>query len=79
MVCGTVSIMRAQHIKTGFHRAGIALAALFAVLGALSVWSKIADHPGEIIPVVITAAIAYGVMWAIGWVLAGFAGDGEKE
>lgn len=70
--------MRARRIKTGFHRAGVALAALFVVLGALQEWSKPANSR-EIVPIILAAAISYGVMWAIGWVIAGFAGDGEKE
>jgi hypothetical protein len=70
--------MRAQRIKTGFHRAGIALATLVVVLGFLILWNPRAG-PDEAMSILIMAAIAYGVMWGLGWAIAGFVGDGEKN
>jgi hypothetical protein len=54
--------MRAKCIKTAFHWAGIALAT-FSVIGLG--WN-------------VTAALVYGVMWGIGWLMARLAGDREQ-
>jgi len=54
--------MRAKRIKTVFHWAGVALAT-FTVL-ALG-WS-------------VSAALVYGIMWGIGWLIARLAGDREQ-
>jgi hypothetical protein len=57
-----LSTMRAKCIKTAFHWAGIALAT-FSVIGLG--WN-------------VTAALVYGVMWGIGWLMARLAGDREQ-
>jgi hypothetical protein len=54
--------MHARQIKTVFHWAGITLAALIII--ALQ-W-------------VATAAVVYGIMSGIGWLIARLAGDREQ-
>jgi hypothetical protein len=54
--------MHARRIETVFHWAGITLAAFIII--ALQ-W-------------VATAAVVYGIMWGIGWLIARLVGDREQ-
>lgn len=66
--------MRAQRIKTGFHRVGIVLAALPLLAAAGGIAVNVLSILG--IAAFIGAAVAlYIAAWAIGWVVAGFAKD----
>ena len=74
--------MRAQRIKTGFDRAGVVLAALIIVPGMISLWSRAYNGtlsgPDDALPIALGAGAAYAFMWSLGWIVAGFAGDGEN-
>jgi hypothetical protein len=81
--------MLAQRIKTGFHRIGVTLAVACLAIGAIVISVGLYDvatgTPGveawQILLVgagwVPGAAFAYGAAWVIGWIIAGFAGDGK--
>jgi hypothetical protein len=69
--------MRAQRIKTGFHRIGVVLAAVSILIG-LAVYG---DH-GQPRDVAVGAGYGvalYAAMLALGWIVAGFVGDGERN
>jgi hypothetical protein len=70
--------MIAQRIKTGFHRAGVFIAALIAIPGVLSLWSWVqwkSVEPSQAAIFFIAAIAAYAFIRGVGWVVAGFAGD----
>jgi hypothetical protein len=85
--------MRAQRIKTGFHRVGIVGAVVCAIpaiaffaYGALVLvtqeWTEIhRNDVGVSAAVGVTwlagAGAFYGASRAVGWIIAGFAGDGS--
>jgi hypothetical protein len=73
--------MRAQRIRTGFHRAGLALAALVAIPGLISLWHGLRigsiRGPDEAIPLALAAAGIYLLMWAIGRIVARFAENSD--
>jgi hypothetical protein len=71
--------MRAQRIKTGFHRIGTMLAALclgWAVVCVIYWLSTGSDGglPGAALAAG-AAVLSYVLAWGIGWVIAGFVGD----
>jgi hypothetical protein len=74
---------RALRIKTGFHRTGIGLAILLLlpVLYGVSVWLAGELDPGAwwlIGALLLVAMVAYGALWLLGWVIAGFFGTHER-
>jgi hypothetical protein len=74
---------RAERIRTGCHRTGIALAILLVLpaLWGLWVWVR-----GQLDPeawtligaFLLAAPLTYGALWLIGWVVAGFVGKRER-
>ena len=66
--------MRAQRVKTGFHRIGIVLAAICAIFAALMMLRERASW-GDALAVAITGVALYALADALGWIIAGFAGD----
>ena len=68
--------MRAQRIKTGFHRLGLVLAAICAVVGAIVIYNNGLDRTA-VQTTAIFAVAFYALADALGWIIAGFAGDGE--
>ena len=80
--------MRAQRIKTGFHRLGLALAGTcvgVVALNAVFGWKTPDPSPWATgydlwFFAWLTGAItAYPVCWMIGWIAAGFAGDDDSQ
>jgi hypothetical protein len=81
--------MRAQRIKTGFHRVGVVGAALCGVpavgllaVGAVQAWTNGPDALKLAVfgtLWVIGAGATYLAARALGWIIAGFAGDGEAR
>jgi hypothetical protein len=87
--------MRAQRIKTGFHRIGLILAAVCGVPGVVAALVSVPIYLGWLheprgptddlwaawlsggVAGVILGGLGYAAAWALGWVIAGFAGDGE--
>jgi hypothetical protein len=77
--------MRAQRIKTGFHRIGVVLAAI-CLAWAAACFSYFLHYGqgangglyGGIASVVV-AAIVYLFARAVGWIIAGFMGDGVGQ
>jgi hypothetical protein len=74
--------MSGHRVKTGFHRAGMLLAALCGLpaVWALASWYK--GYPDSLVGLtasLIAAAILYGLARAVGWIIAGFAGDGDDR
>jgi hypothetical protein len=61
--------MRPRHIKTRFRKVGVILAALVIVLRLSSFWPN-APNVLEDVLIAIDAATAYGIVCAIGWMLA---------
>jgi hypothetical protein len=72
--------MRAQQIKTGIHRIGIVLLAVFAVPGALlyGAWALgLAGGGGAVgLALVLAGIVLYILAIGIAWVIAGFTGTG---
>jgi hypothetical protein len=76
--------MRAQRIKTGFHRIGVVLG-LLSLIPAVVVFGyfavMVAEGHGEYIHLavggawVLLGAFLYGSARALGWIVAGFVGD----
>ena len=87
--------MRAQRNKTGFHRIGAICAVVFGVPGGLSVVSSVPVYLQVLPPNpdpelwqillasgiagLVLAGVAYLWSWALGWIVAGVAGDGEES
>ena len=69
--------MRAQRIKTGFHRIGMVSAGVPLFAAAAGYLVGVLSQEG--IAILIGAAVAlYAAAWAMGWIVAGFAGDGDR-
>ena len=70
---------RTLRIKIGFHRIGTVLVVL-CVLPAI--WAVVAIIQGSqdgwigLLGSALGAVALYGIAWAFGWIIAGFAGDG---
>jgi hypothetical protein len=73
--------MRAQRIRTGFHRIGVVLLAVCAVIAAGIVFGAIGRGTSwpEALAALIIGALLYALAYAIGWAISGFLGDGEKN
>jgi hypothetical protein len=75
---------RAQRVRTGCHRTGIGIAALLLlpVVYGLVLWMI-----GDLDPrawklvggFVLATPVAYGALWLIGWIVAGFVGKRHRE
>jgi hypothetical protein len=87
--------MRAQRIKTGFHRIGLAIAVVFVVPGVTLILMGIGLGMG-LMPAewrqsewlgvtgvgsafLVLAILGYLAAWTLGWIIAGFAGDEENS
>jgi hypothetical protein len=89
--------MRAQRIKTGFHRIGLILAVVCGAPGIIALLVSIPVYLGWVyeprgpaddmwqawlmggIVGIVLAGLGYAAAAALGWVIAGFAGDGESS
>ena len=78
--------MRAQRIKTGFHRIGVFLVIACMIPALLVVGVFLREvyegrtdyiHLGIAGAWLPAAALAYGAARGLGWIVAGFAGDGN--
>ena len=75
---------RAQRIRDGCHRTGVGIAILLSlpVLYGLVLW-VIGDLDPQAWKLVggflLAAPLAYGVIWLIGWIVAGFVGKRHRE
>jgi hypothetical protein len=75
---------RARRVSTGCHRLGIGVAALLLLPVLYGVWLWMAGHldpeawrvMGSFL---LAAPFAYGVIWLIGWIIAGFMGKRERS
>jgi hypothetical protein len=77
--------MRAQRIKTGFHRIGLVLGVMIGVPSliflAFGIHAWFTERPDawELVTGgtlgLIGAGAAQSTAWALGWIIAGFAGD----
>jgi hypothetical protein len=75
---------RAQRVRAGCHRTGIGIAILLSlpVLYGLVLWAV-----GDLDPrawqlvgsFLLAAPVAYGVIWLIGWIVAGFVGKRHRD
>ena len=75
---------RAQRIRAGCNRTGIALGALSLLPALYGLWQWSAgamDIEGWkfIAAFLLAAPVVYGVVWSIGWVIAAFLGDKDKR
>ena len=69
---------RTQRIHRGFHRVGILLGAIVLLLGAAIAFAMRTepDKVSEVVLIFVAVATAvYALSRAIGWIIAGFAGD----
>ena len=75
---------RAQRILAGCHRTGVGIAILLSlpVLYGLLLWA-IGDLDPRAWQLVggflLAAPVAYGVIWLIGWIVAGFVGKRHRD
>jgi hypothetical protein len=75
---------RVQRVRAGCHRTGVGVAALLLlpVLYGLVLWVI-----GDLDPqawrllggFLLAAPVAYGVIWLIGWIVAGFVGKRHRD
>jgi len=75
---------RARRIRSGCHRAsiGVAVLLLLPVLYGLWLWAIGHLDPEAwslIAGFLLAAPLAYGVIWFLGWVVAGFVGKRERS
>jgi hypothetical protein len=75
---------RAQRVRTGCHRAGVALAILLVLPVLYGLWLWVIGHLDPeawrfIVGFLLAAPLAYGVIWLTGWVVAGFIGKRERS
>jgi len=74
---------RAQRIMTGCHRAGIGLAILLLLPALWGIWvwfrGNLDPEAWTLIGgFALAAALAYGVLWLLGWIISGFVGKRER-
>ena len=75
---------RAQRVRAGCHRTGVGIAALLLlpVLYGLVLW-VIGDLDPQAWKLLggflLAAPLAYGVVWLIGWIIAGFVGKRHRD
>ena len=75
---------RAQRVRAGCHRTGVGIAALLLlpVLYGFVLW-VIGDLDPQAWKLVggflLAAPLTYGVIWLIGWIVAGFVGKRHRE
>jgi hypothetical protein len=75
---------RAQRIRAGCHRTGVGIAALLflPVLYGLVLWTigDLDPRAWQLVGVfLLVAPLGYGVIWLIGWIVAGFVGKRHRE
>jgi len=75
---------RARRVRTGCHRLGVGIAALLLlpVLYGLTLWLFGDLDPRAwtmVLSFLLAAPFAYGVIWLIGWIVAGFLGKRERS
>ena len=71
--------MRAKRIKTGFHRIGVVLVVICVIVAAASVYGGGSMAMREATTALVVGGFLYALAFGIGWILAGFAGDGESR
>ena len=75
---------RAQRVRAGCHRTGVGIAILLflPVLYGLWLWA-VGDFDPRAWKLVggflLAAPLAFGVIWLIGWIVAGFVGKRERD
>jgi hypothetical protein len=75
---------RAQRVRAGCHRTGVGIAALLSLPIVYGLWLWVI---GDLDPqawrlvgwFLLAAPLAYGVIWLIGWIVAGFVGKRERD
>src|SRR5215475_15264901 len=80
----SVSDWRAQRVRAGCHRTGVGIAILLLLPVLYGLWLWVI---GDLDPqawkfvggFLLVAPLAYGVIWLIGWIVAGFVGKRERE
>ena len=75
---------RAQRVRAGCHRTGVGIAILLflPVLYGLWLWviGDLDPRAWQIVGGFLLAApLAYGVIWLVGWIVAGFVGKRERD
>jgi hypothetical protein len=74
---------RARRVSTGCHRLGIGVAALLFLPVLYGLWLWVAGHLDPeawqmVLGFLLAAPLAYGLIWLIGWIIAGFVGKRER-
>jgi len=75
---------RAQRVRAGCHRAGVGVATLLALPVLYGIWLWVI---GDLDPrawqivggFLLAAPLAYGFIWLIGWIVAGFVGKRHRD
>jgi hypothetical protein len=75
---------RAQRVRAGCHRTGVGIASLLFLPVLYGVWLwAIGDLDPRAWQIVggflLAAPVAYGVIWFIGWIVAGFVGKRHRD
>ncbi len=75
---------RVQRVRAGCHRTGVGIAILLflPVLYGLWLWAigNLDPRAWQLVGGFLLAApLAYGVIWLIGWIVAGFVGKRERD
>jgi hypothetical protein len=73
--------MRAQRIKTGFQRIGTLVMVLTILLALVRIVGGQADDTSitQAFAIAAWGLVLFGLVRAVGWIIAGFAGDGEEN
>ena len=74
---------RARRVSTGCHRLGIGVAALLFLPVLYGLWLWVAGHLDPeawqmVLGFLLAAPLSYGLIWLIGWIIAGFVGKRER-
>jgi hypothetical protein len=74
---------RAQRIRSGCHRTGVGVAILLFLPVVYGLWLWLLGHLDPegwklIVGFLLAAPLAYGVVWILGWIVAGFVGRRER-
>ena len=75
--------MKPQRVKTGFHRIGVVLAAFPVVTGIANDAQTFRGGEGVGVTYtifgIVVGTVIYAIAIGIGWIIAGFSGDNEKN
>jgi hypothetical protein len=74
---------RAQRVRAGCHRVAVGVAALLLLPVLYGIWlwviGQLDPEAWRLIGIFLLAApVAYGIIWFIGWVVAGFIGKRDR-